>query len=80
MFEKWRRKREKKRVQNECPNDWHVVRGEYLRDTGFLSLGSDRVRDVYCPICEKSVNGVPSRRVDRELKKQDIRQRYFERK
>lgn len=62
MFTKWRRKRERKRVQNDCPHDWHVVRGSYIKDVSLFSTDIEKVRDVYCPICEKSVNGVPSSR------------------
>lgn len=77
MFSKWRRKREEKRIQKECPHEWHVVRGNYAGYTGFIETRLKTLQDVYCPICEMSVNGVISEVVTRELRKQDIRQEYF---
>lgn len=68
MLTKWRNKRETKRIQAQCPHDWHAIRsfrgtvGDCVYTMEFVDL-----HDLYCPICNArrySVSNAEMQRIE----------------
>lgn len=58
-LERWRSRREKERIQEQCPHDWHVTSTESV-DSGRFLTSYDWVKEynLFCPICEKEDFGI----------------------
>ena len=78
MFERWRVKRELKRLQAQCPHDWHVLRTFKVAVSHKYASEYDwrDYHDMYCPICEKTEYKVTDAARVRYEQKRRIRRLY----
>lgn len=73
MIRRWFEKRERERVQANCPHEYSIVaeyRGSYYN--GYDSSFYDAY-DLYCPICEKTEYGITEVDKERILNRQIVR-------
>lgn len=78
MLTNWRMKRERKRLQAQCPHDWHVLRTFQVDVSDRYATRFDwrDFHDVYCPICESTRFGVSDEEMIRIEQKRRIRRLY----
>ncbi len=76
MIRRWRERRERERVQENCPHEYSVV-ADYRRNyfNGYDSSFYDAY-DLYCPICEKTKYGINEVEKERILNRQEVRRKY----
>lgn len=79
MFEKWKKARILKKLQEECFHEYHIV-SKYRADTGKYALFHDYQDhyDLYCPICDKTIYAISKTGTDRYLERQKVRNEYNE--
>lgn len=77
MFRKWNKKRLLKKLQNDCFHEYHIV-STYKIDIGNYCSNYVMRHDLYCPICDKTVDRVTDTDAKRELEKQKVRNEYKE--
>lgn len=78
MFDKWRNKREVKRIQAQCPHDWHVLRTFKVDVSDRFASRYDWQdhHDIYCPICESTAYRVSDAVKIRFEQKRRVRRLY----
>ncbi|GEM_PF-4436487 len=76
MFSEWRQKRELRRIQSQCPHEWHVV-SEYKIANEYYSF--DNYCDLYCPSCNKTMNKLSRLKANKIIEMQRVRKEYDER-
>lgn len=76
MFRRWRERRERERVQANCPHEYSIV-AEY-RVSNWTGWDFDRydAYDMYCPVCELTIVGVKEIQKERILNRQEVRKKY----
>lgn len=80
MFKKWTKRRELKKVQEECFHEYHIV-STYEIDIREWYYSPDRLvthHDMYCPICDKTVYSMSDISAKRALERQKVRNEYKE--
>lgn len=77
MFKKWNKARLLKKLQEECFHEYHIV-SSYTIDIGTYRYIPRKYHDIYCPICDKTIEEVTDAETKRELEKQKVRNKYKE--